>query len=233
MMSKIIATLSLLLFGFSHALAEDITIKNPIKHESFIDVINAFIDYVFLLGMAVSPVFFLLAAFYFLAHGGNEKNIAKAKNIIKYTLIGIVILLLSKGLVNFTVDVFKTQEDCSVIEAGESCGGGVVVSEENGYTLIVTPEDSNEKKSWDSAESYCESYIHDGYSDWYLPTKDNLKVICDEEVITFQDGTYWSSTANPPNDDTFQFINNDCDFISDHRDEEKFVYCVRQNKNKN
>ena len=46
----------------------------------------------------------VIAGFYLVLNNGNDDQVEKAKKIIKYTLIGLVVLLLSRALVQlFTV----------------------------------------------------------------------------------------------------------------------------------
>ncbi len=67
------------------------------------DDIEAFVDFVmqavytqFLLAVVICLV---LAAFNFITAGGDDTKIAKAKQWVKYALIGVVIALLAGGIV--------------------------------------------------------------------------------------------------------------------------------------
>ena len=75
--------------------------------------------------------------------------------------------------------------------------GGFVVFEENGHGLVAAITDLG-NMDWNSAKTACEELILNGYSDWHLPSKEelnsvyvNLKQI---GVGGFADNYYWSST---------------------------------------
>ena len=76
----------------------------------------------------------------------------------------------------------------------------------NGHTYKVAPS-PNEIKTWREANDYCNGLTIGGYSDWRLPTEEELSYMCIEKesiggfVITAIEGNsidlsyYWSSTA--------------------------------------
>jgi len=74
--------------------------------------------------------------------------------------------------------------------------GGFVVYEENGHGLVAVIIDL-EEMPWDAAKTACDELIFNGYSDWYLPSKEelnalyvNLKKIGVGDFAEY----YWSST---------------------------------------
>jgi len=75
--------------------------------------------------------------------------------------------------------------------------GGFVVYEENGHGLVAAITDLG-SMDWNTAKTACDELILNGYSDWHLPSKEelnalyvNLKQI---GVGGFADNYYWSST---------------------------------------
>lgn len=90
--------------------------------------------------------------------------------------------------------------------------GGFVVFEENGHGLVAAITDLG-NMDWNSAKTACEELILNGYSDWHLPSKEelnsvyvNLKQI---GVGGFANNSYWSSTeANYVNDAWVQYFGN-------------------------
>jgi hypothetical protein len=76
--------------------------------------------------------------------------------------------------------------------------GGFVVYEKNGHGLIAAIADLGDMY-WSSAKTACEELISNGYSDWHLPTKEELNALYvnlkKEEVGGFTTGMYWSSNA--------------------------------------
>jgi L-cystine uptake protein TcyP (sodium:dicarboxylate symporter family) len=91
---------SILLFSLLIPLsAKAITFENPFKTKSFEELIDAIIDFIFLVAIAIVPIMIIVAAFYFLTSGGNSEKVNTAKKIILYTFIGLFIVLLGKGIV--------------------------------------------------------------------------------------------------------------------------------------
>ena len=76
--------------------------------------------------------------------------------------------------------------------------GGFVVYEENGHGLVAAITDLG-SMDWNSAKTACDELILNGYSDWHLPSKEELNALY---VILKQRGAlggfaaryYWSST---------------------------------------
>jgi hypothetical protein len=57
----------------------------------------------------VCVVFIIYAGFLYVTAGTNEDNVGQAKNIITYTVIGIIIILASAAIVNFALDATGLQ----------------------------------------------------------------------------------------------------------------------------
>jgi len=64
---------------------------------------------------------------------------------------------------------------------------------------LMWQDDINAKevrKNWDSAREYCENLTLGGYSDWYLPNKENLENLYRQQayLVNKVSSGYWSST---------------------------------------
>ena len=98
---------SILLFSLLIPLfTKAITFESPFKAKSFEKLINAIINFIFLVTMAIVPIMIIVAAFYFLTSGGNSEKVNTAKKIILFTFIGLFIVLLGKGIVAIIKQVF-------------------------------------------------------------------------------------------------------------------------------
>ena len=78
---------------------------------------------------------------------------------------------------------------------GDSYQGGIIFwLDGNGGGLIAANYDVG--LNWDDAMSYCADYTVGQYDDWYLPSKDELNLIYQQQTAIggFTDYYYWSST---------------------------------------
>lgn len=73
--------------------------QNPLEYETFGELIDAIIDFIFYIAVVVAPLMIIIGAFYLLTAGGDPKKIGTGKNIIIYTLIGLAIVMLARGLI--------------------------------------------------------------------------------------------------------------------------------------
>ena len=77
--------------------------------------------------------------------------------------------------------------------------GGFVVFEENGHGLVAAITDLG-NMDWNSAKTACEELILNGYSDWHLPSKEELNSVFvnlkQVGVGGFANYGYWSSTES-------------------------------------
>ena len=74
-------------------------LENPLKAESITELIEILINFVFFLGIAIAPIVFLFGGFTFLTGAGNPQKVEKGKQIMLYTAVGLMVVLLSKALV--------------------------------------------------------------------------------------------------------------------------------------
>jgi len=67
--------------------------------------------------------------------------------------------------------------------------------------LIWAAKDNGSDINWDNAKSYCENYRGGGYSDWHLPSFDELMGLNNSvtELIDFTDGYVWVLNSRMPN----------------------------------
>ena len=82
-----------------------ICIPNPLKWCTLDDFIYAITNFIFWVVSALAPLMIVIGAFYFLTSAGNPLQVAQGKKIILYTLVGYVIILVSKGLILVIKDI--------------------------------------------------------------------------------------------------------------------------------
>ena len=78
---------------------ENVIFCPPIVHKTFGALVDAIINFIFTIAMVVAPLMVIIGAFFLLTAAGAADRIKLGKNIITYTLIGLAIVLLAKGLI--------------------------------------------------------------------------------------------------------------------------------------
>ncbi|MCJ7786976.1 pilin [Patescibacteria group bacterium] len=89
--------------------AGQICIENPLCAESFEDLLNTIVNFIFWIAIAIAPLMIMIAAFFLLTAGGDPKRIDTAKQIILWTVIGLAIILLAKGLISVLRQIIGVQ----------------------------------------------------------------------------------------------------------------------------
>jgi len=72
----------------------------------FLSFANNFIGWFLTIIIGISVLMIMYAGFLFLTGGNDEKKITQAKAIIKYTVIGIIVAILSASIINFVLGIF-------------------------------------------------------------------------------------------------------------------------------
>ena len=75
-----------------------VTIKNPLKTESLTDLLENIYNYVVDFAIAISSVIIVWAGYLFLSAEGDEEKIKKAKRLLTWAVIGLVVSILAKGI---------------------------------------------------------------------------------------------------------------------------------------
>ncbi len=95
------------------------------------------------------------------------------------------------------------EKESKRIKIGDNYAGGIVfkIDASGEHGLVCAPKDQGEFK-WEEAKSACPNLTLNGYSDWYLPSKDQLNSMYINigqgssigNVGGFANNYYWSST---------------------------------------
>ena len=88
-----------------------VTLDNILNTDSIKDLIDGLINFIFYLGLAVAPIMFIVGGFVFLTSSGDPTKVAKGKNIMLYTAIGLAIVIAAKGLILVLKDILGVKEE--------------------------------------------------------------------------------------------------------------------------
>jgi hypothetical protein len=93
--NKIISLSFLFLFALPVFAYE---VANPIESDSLSSLIGTVFRYIQIVAFATAPIIFMYAGFMYYVAQGDPKEAKKATQIIKYTIIGIVVILLASSV---------------------------------------------------------------------------------------------------------------------------------------
>jgi hypothetical protein len=85
----------------------DIQINNPITADSFEEIVSNIINFLFTISFVVAPLMIVWAGGLYVTSAGDQKKVETAKNVILYTVAGMIILLFSKGFVAIINQLLK------------------------------------------------------------------------------------------------------------------------------
>lgn len=91
-------------------LKAEIEIPNPLKYNSFEELILNIIQFLFMLAIPVVALIIVIAAFILLTSGGEVKKVEQARNIIIWAIVGLIIIFLSFAIVDFIKKAIGVEE---------------------------------------------------------------------------------------------------------------------------
>lgn len=75
-----------------------VKIENPLNAENFQELVYNIINFLFKISLPVGALMITISAFHFLTSGGDPKKVKTARDIIIWTIVGIIILFLSVAI---------------------------------------------------------------------------------------------------------------------------------------
>jgi hypothetical protein len=76
-----------------------VTIPNPIGNVSFQEILEKVFQWIFYVAAAFVPLMIVWAGFLFVTAGGDPKKIETGKHIIMWTIIGMLVILMSRAII--------------------------------------------------------------------------------------------------------------------------------------
>ena len=86
-----------------------IKIDNPLEVDTFWDLIDKLIDFIFYLAIPIAAIMFIIAGFYFVIAAGDPNKITFAKQMIFWTTVGLFIVFLAKAFIVLFTEIFGIQ----------------------------------------------------------------------------------------------------------------------------
>ena len=82
-------------------------IDNPIEWDNLTDLVHAIIKFIFNVALAVVPMMFIIAGLAFITAAGDPEKIKRAKDIVWWTAIGFMVILLADGIIKVIQEIFE------------------------------------------------------------------------------------------------------------------------------
>ncbi|MDO8443450.1 MAG: TrbC/VirB2 family protein [Candidatus Azambacteria bacterium] len=86
------------------ALAQTVTIPNPLTSDSITGLVDNVATWLLGIGLTISTIVIIWAAIVFITSGGNTERVTMARKTLWYAIIGIVVLLLAKGVTSLVAN---------------------------------------------------------------------------------------------------------------------------------
>ena len=77
-----------------------VTFPNPLKYNTFEELVDAIVTFLFTASLLLAPIMVLIGAFTLMTAAGDPAKVKTANRIFIYTGIGILIVFMGKGLVS-------------------------------------------------------------------------------------------------------------------------------------
>jgi hypothetical protein len=81
-------------------------IENPICASTFEQLIGSLVNFIFYLALAIAPIMFIIAGLSFVTAAGDPAKIQKARDIALWTAVGLVVILMAKGIISLIIEIF-------------------------------------------------------------------------------------------------------------------------------
>ena len=93
--------------GLPFAFAQGIELKNPLQADTFEELVEGIINFIFNLALVVAPIMIIVSGFILVTSGGDPAARRRAKEILIYTVAGLFVIMTSKGLIQVLKELFE------------------------------------------------------------------------------------------------------------------------------
>ncbi len=98
----VLVFITLIIIPFCVAAVE---IINPIPCNDIPCLLNTVVSFIRNVALMIAPIIFIIAGLMYYFAGGNPEQAKKATNLIKYAIIGLVIILIANGITAVIKDI--------------------------------------------------------------------------------------------------------------------------------
>ncbi len=74
-------------------------IQNPLGYENFEDLVNAIINFLWIIATPLAAIMFVISGVMFVTSAGSPERVKTARNVALYTAIGYGIIIIASGLI--------------------------------------------------------------------------------------------------------------------------------------
>ena len=79
----------------------DGNINEPPAQINVLGLLRNILNIIFTIFLTIAAIFIIIAGFYFVTAQGDPEQIKKARNMVLYALIGVVVAVISRGIVEW------------------------------------------------------------------------------------------------------------------------------------
>lgn len=83
-----------------------VTIDNPLTANTFEELVDGIITFVFNIALVVAPIMIIGSGFIFVTSGGDPRGVQRAKDILIYTVVGFFVIMISRGFITMIRGLF-------------------------------------------------------------------------------------------------------------------------------
>ncbi len=86
-------------------------IQNPLNVDNIPELIDNIISYLQRIAFYIAPVMLIIAGFMYYFDGGKAENAKKATAIIKWTVVGLAIVIIANGIASIVAGIMGVSID--------------------------------------------------------------------------------------------------------------------------
>ncbi len=86
-----------------------VEVPNPIGYDTFGDLMHAIVSFIRNVALMIAPIIFIIAGLMYYFAGGDPEKAKKATDTIKWTLLGLVIILIANGITAVIKDIMGVE----------------------------------------------------------------------------------------------------------------------------